>query len=43
MLGRKGDVVAAHEYDAPVRLVGVARVLRRHIDLLRVSSILCHA
>ncbi|ADI12591.1 hypothetical protein SBI_09473 [Streptomyces bingchenggensis BCW-1] len=28
-------------YDTPVRLVGFARALRRHIDLLRVSGTLC--
>lgn len=28
-------------YGTPVRLVGFARALRRHIDLLRVSGTLC--
>ncbi len=31
----------ARSYDAPVRLVGFARALRRHIDLLRIAGLLC--
>ncbi|WP_341829930.1 putative leader peptide [Streptomyces hainanensis] len=35
--------MACRSYDAPARLVGLARVSRRHIDLLRVSGSLCRA
>ncbi|WP_461035574.1 putative leader peptide [Streptomyces mayteni] len=38
-----GHVVACRSCDAPARLAGLARVLRRHIDLLRVSGSLCRA